>query len=415
MTTNAALTEIEWHRPYMYPKQEAAIFTPSRFSVTEASTKSGKSHACATWITELWMAPEMEDPPPWYSTDGDRNFWWIAPVLAQSKMMMRRIRRGLPTGLFEENKQDLTLTNVHNGNILWFKGGDNPDLLYGEDVSGAVIDEASRCRETVWHAVRSTLTATRGPARIIGNVKGRKNWAYRLARSAQAGRKNWEYHKITAYDAIQAGVLTEEDIEEARISLPKDVFRELYMAEATEDGANPFGMREIAACCQEREPGEVVAWGWDLGRKIDWTVGIGLDESGYVSRFYRFKRDWPDTIRFIKHVTGDSIVACIDATGLGDPVVQIIQQTHNNFVPFLFNARSRQELLQSLAMAISNALTSWPMIDSLITELQSFEFEHTKLGVRYAVPEGLHDDTVMALALAYRALRDPAYSPLEAW
>ena len=37
-----------------------------------------------------------------------------------------------------------------------------PDSLYGEDVYGAVIDEASRMKEDAWVAIQSTLTATRG-------------------------------------------------------------------------------------------------------------------------------------------------------------------------------------------------------------------------------------------------------------
>jgi hypothetical protein len=39
-----------------------------------------------------------------------------------------------------------------NGSVVWFKGGDKPDSLYGEDVYAAVIDEASRCKEEVWAA-----------------------------------------------------------------------------------------------------------------------------------------------------------------------------------------------------------------------------------------------------------------------
>jgi len=39
----------------------------------------------------------------------------------------------------------------------------------------------------------------------------------------------------------------------------------------------------------------------------------------------------------------------------------------------------------------------------LTSELEAFEYEYTRLGVRYAAPEGLHDDCVCALALAVQA------------
>ncbi len=70
------------------------------------------------------------------------------------------------------------------------------------------------------------VVATRGPVRIIGNVKGRQNWAYRLARMAEQGTPDMAYFRLTAYDAVKAGVLDAEEIEDARRALPESVFRE---------------------------------------------------------------------------------------------------------------------------------------------------------------------------------------------
>jgi len=38
----------------------------------------------------------------------------------------------------------------------------------------------------------------------------------------------------------------------------------------------------------------------------------------------------------------------------------------------------------------------------LVGELESFGYEVTRAGFRYAAPEGLHDDCVMALGLAWQ-------------
>ena len=92
-----------------------------------------------------------------------------------------------------------------------------------------VIDEASRVKADSWYACRSTLTATKGPVRIIGNVRGKKNWMYTLARRAEAGDPGLEYHKITADDAVASGVLDREEIESARADLPDDVFDQLVL------------------------------------------------------------------------------------------------------------------------------------------------------------------------------------------
>ena len=69
---------------------------------------------------------------------------------------------------------------------------------------GAVV-RLSRFKEDAWFAIRSTLTATRGKIRIIGNVKGKSNWFYHLARRAEEEKHpELAYHRLTAYDAIAA-------------------------------------------------------------------------------------------------------------------------------------------------------------------------------------------------------------------
>ena len=223
-------TVLEYHRPRLYPKQREAIFSSERISVIEASTKSGKTSGCLVWLFEQALAGK----PGWV-------FWWVAPVFAQAKMAFRRLKGSLPRWLYRANETELTLTITPPGSVIFFKSADNPDSLYGEDVHAAVIDEASRCKEEAWHAVRTTLTATQGPIRVIGNVRGKKNWAYFLARRAESGDPGMVYSKLTAYDAVEAGVVSLEEVEEARRQLPEPVFKELYLAEPTDDGGNPFG------------------------------------------------------------------------------------------------------------------------------------------------------------------------------
>lgn len=63
----------------------------------------------------------------------------------------------------------------------------------------------------------------RRKARPIG--KGKKNWAYRLARAVEAGNlPDWMHAKITAHDAVRAGIIAPEEVEAARRELPEAVF-----------------------------------------------------------------------------------------------------------------------------------------------------------------------------------------------
>lgn len=227
--------------PPLYKKQYDAIFNDCRYSVIEASTKSGKTFGCMEWLLDKAAR----------SREGD-NLWWVAPIFPQAKIAYRRFKAWLRDPIQQKvvsvNESELTITLPH-GAVLWFKGSDRPDALYGEDVVAAVIDEASRCREDSWHAIRSTLTATKGPVRIIGNVKGRQNWAYKIGEKAKHGDlAQYHYSRITAWDAIAAGILDEQEILDAKNVLPARIFRELYEAEPADESGNvysSFGAQSI--------------------------------------------------------------------------------------------------------------------------------------------------------------------------
>jgi len=382
--------------PPPYKKQHEAICDPSRIVVIEASTKSGKTAGCLVWL--LMQA--------WNTGAEGKAFWWVAPIYQQAKAigfarMKAMLMQADPTHtIWKEHNSELWI-ELHNGAKIWFKGADNPDSLYGEDVYAAVIDEASRCREEAWIAVRSTLTATKGPVRIIGNVKGRRNWAYQLARLAEGGEANMGYHKLTAYDAVEGGVLDVAEVEQAKRILPEHTFKELYLAEPSDDGGNPFGIQAIQDCVAPLSSAEPVVFGVDLAKSVDYTAVVGLDDDGTVAVCERWHgTDWKTTIQRISELVNDRHTI-VDSTGLGDPVVEELQRLCPSIEGFKFSSSSKQQLMEGLAASISQQEIRYP--DGwLRTELDIFEFEHTRTGVKYSAPVGAHDDGVCALALANR-------------
>lgn len=376
---------------------------PRHLYLTEGFIPTHNTVAAIAWLLEQAFAGKP-----------GQNFWWVAPVADQARIAFSRIKGGLTRGSFTSAESPTPKITLMNGAIIWFKSGDNPDSLYGEDVYAAVVDEASRVKEESWNALRSTLTATRGPVRVIGNVKGRKNWFYRLARMAESERddpnSNMFYVKITVLDAIAAGVISQDEMEDARKVLPENVFRELYMAEPSDDTGNPFGLGHIAACTLRNPDGTLsksiqsnqppVAFGIDLAKKQDYFVVIGLDADGRVCVFQRWQGvPWRESIRRVHEIVGEDVPALVDSTGLGDPVLEELQVEHGNFAGYTFSAASKQRLMEGLAVSIQGHEISFP--DGPIrSELEAFEYEYTRTGVRYSAPEGLHDDCVCALALA---------------
>lgn len=353
------------------------------------------------WIVEKAMAGRT-----------GQNFWWVAPVFAQAGIAFARLRQGLPREVYSAVESPTPKITLANGAVLSFKSAENPDTLFGEDVYAAVIDEASRCREESWHAIRTTLTATRGPLRIIGNVKGRKNWFYRMARQAEAGESGTHYARMPAADAVAAGILAAEEIEDARRKLPDAVFRELYLAEASDDEGNPFGIAAIRACVAPLSEGPADVWGWDLAKSVDWTVGIALDAQGHCCGFERWQSPWTETIARVRAASGAARMV-VDSTGVGDPIVEALQRAEGGrgqIESFKFSQGSKQQLMEGLAVAIQQRAVTYPD-GPIVAELEAFEYVYSRTGVHYAAPEGMHDDCVVALALAVHGRRRVVAEP----
>jgi len=387
-----------WDRPKLYPKQETAIFCSERYGLCEASTKAGKTHGCIIWLAEQA-----------FKCSAGQSVWWVAPVSIQAKIAFRRMKRLLTEQLgaesFTATQNPMTIRLTENNALIEFKSAEKPDNLYGDDVYAAVFDEASRARPESWYALRSTLTATNGPCRIIGNIKGKKNWFYDMARKAEAGEPGMHYSKLTAYDAIQGGVLKQEEIDAAKRELPEAVFNELYLAIPNDDGGNPFGLKAVMARVKPLSSLPAVCFGVDLAKSSDWLVIIGLDVNGDVCHFERFQLPWALAEQRILAAIGTGVPCLIDSTGVGDPIVERLQQVNGMVDGYKFTATSKQQLMEGLSVAIEQQLVGYP--DGVITmELSSFEYVYTRTGVKYSAPQGQHDDCVCALALAVRKFTD---------
>jgi hypothetical protein len=361
---------------------------PSRLYLTDDFIPTHNTVGGMTWLVERGLKGSK-----------GQNRWWVAPVVNQAKIAYKRIKRGMPSDLIRCWETD-RIIELPNKGLLHFKSGEDPDGLYGDDVFDCVIDEGSRVREEAYHAVRTTLTATKGWLRVIGNVKGRQNWFYRMARIAESGDPNMFYSKITALDAVNAGVISQEEVEDARRMLPPHVFKELYEAEPSDDGGNPFGLGAIARCVAPMSNEAPMVWGIDLAKSVDWTVCIALDHQKRVCRFERWQSPWGETRTRIKNLVGGTH-AIIDSSGVGDPITEDLQRLGGmtTYEGFKFTSGSKQMIMEGLAAAIQAQEITFP--DGIIrNELETFEYEYHRMGCRYTAPAGLHDDAVCALALA---------------
>ena len=379
--------QINYTRPYLTNYQKDILDCEERFTITAASTKTGKTASHIIWLFE--QALQCKD---------GQSVWWVAPVYQQAEIAFRRMKNQVTDKNFFISNETKLLLTLPTGSRIEFKSGEKPDNLFGDDVYAAVIDEASRMREESWYALRSTLTATQGKCKLIGNVKGKKNWFYKLGERARQGEPDYKYFKITAYDAAREGIISEKEIEQAKRDLPDYVFRELYLAEPADDKSNPFGLDAIRKCIAPLSNKPAVSFGIDLAKYTDWTVITGLDSENRVCYSDRFQNDWSQTKQRIIGVVGKT-PAYIDATGIGDPIVEDLQKILPKIFGFKYTTQSKQQLIESLVMEIQSNTIRFPD-EPYGSELENFEFEYTRTGVRYTAPPGLNDDAVNSLALA---------------
>ena len=384
---------MRFRRPYLYPKQFDALYSQSRYVLVEASTKSGKTVGSMVRFVEEGLMNRSPYP----------NLWWIAPTYAQSDIAFERTKRYLSKNAIKSIHNTKKQIELKNGSLLIFKSAQDSDLLYGEDVYFAVIDEASRVSEDSWVAIRSTLTATRGRVVCIGNVRGRLNWFYRLCRKAEKGLlSDARYAMIDASDAVDAGVFPRSEYESAKASMNEDDFNELYHCKPRDLAGNPFGYDAIQRCTMSELSGKApIAFGVDLGKANDYTVIIGLDSDGNMSHFDRFREDWPKTEeRVLAALKGRRAV--VDKTGVGAPLCDNMRLKNPRIKGLVFSMSSKQKLMGALAKAIHQEGIGY--VDAVARELETFEYRHSVAGVHYEAASGSHDDCVDALALAWRCL-----------
>tara|TARA_R110000782_G_scaffold1051_1_gene3770 strand:- start:1961 stop:3226 length:1266 start_codon:yes stop_codon:yes gene_type:complete len=278
--------KIQIKRPKLTSYQIAFLYNPSRFTVTEASTKVGKTFSHIWWIYEQAHADWNQE---------NYNHWWVAPVYAQAEIAFKRMKAKVSrTGLYKINESKLIITTPI-GTHIHFKSAEKPDNLFGEDVYSCVFDEAPRARKEAFYALRSTLTATRGKMKIIGNFGGAANWVHHLKDKA-ATDSEYAYFKITAWDAVKEGILEEAEVLQAKKDLPEKIFNQLYLAEVTdveeqiysyESICNLFTNSSVKGNGQRYMSGDIAYLGADLfvisiweGFKIEKVIAIDkIDET----------------------------------------------------------------------------------------------------------------------------------------
>ena len=365
-----------------HKNQELVLNSDARFIVMMAGRRWGKSLISQTISIN-------------YALQG-KLVAYVTPTYQLAKVFFEDLLKRLPPEAINANKSDLTIEFITGGKIRFFTG-ERLDNFRGLKFHIAIIDEASYISnlEDGWlNSIRPTLTDFKGRAIFLSTPRG-KNYFYSLFMKNDSG---WKSFKFTTYDNPY---IDKAEIDEARTQLPEAVFEQEYMANPMENAANPFGSAFIRSCIAPISTKEIVSYGIDLAKSVDYTCIIGLDSDGAVAYFDRFQMDWNSTKNAILQLARKPML--IDSTGVGDPIVEDLQREGRHIIGLKFTSQSKQNLMVGLQTAIQQRKITFPK-GQIVDELEVLEYQYSATGVKYSAPSGFHDDCVMALALAYQNL-----------
>jgi hypothetical protein len=345
---------------------------------------------------------------------------WGAPTYDQTYISWEETQRAA-YGVARFNQSRMTATFPGGGQIL-FKSLDNPDNARGHTADGVVIDEAADVAPIAWPEVlRPMLIDTGGWAWIVGTPKGR-NWFWQGHVLAPESPDNMAWQaptlgvEITANGLIRKPHSLEnpnipfEEIQHLYRTLPERAFRQEILAEFVEDGGGVFrNVRASATAPDNAQPeaGHDYVIGCDWGRSNDYTVLCVMDLT--TRRMVELQRSNQVEYQIQRqrlNALCEKWKPCLviaETNAMGEPIIEQLARDGLPIKPFTTTNATKAEAIDALALAFERGNVSVLNNPILIAECEAYESTRLPSGlIRYSAPAGLHDDCVMALALAWQ-------------
>lgn len=304
-----------------------------------------------------------------------------------------------------EHRLDL----IGNGSIE-FWSLDNPDASRGRKYKRVTVNEAGVAKnlDYAWNnVIRPTLIDMRGGAIFAFTPKG-MNDIYKLE-MANKGNPDWAMTHNTSYENPFIPV---DELDALKKSLPERVFMQEIMAEYIADAGMVFRKVMEAATIekqQEVNAGHQYVIGVDWGKSEDFTAIVVLDitkkEMAAFDRFNKIGYDfqlgrlmaWIDRYHPIRVYP--------EANSMGQPLIDLLQSKGVSVEGFVTTNASKANIIEQLSLAFEQEQLKIFNDPDLISELQAYEVKRTPSGlVTYSAPGGMHDDCVMALAIAWNGI-----------
>lgn len=362
---------------------------------------------------------------------------WGAPTYDQVYTAWEELAKA--AGNVAKFREGRMTASFPGGGRYMFRSLADPDNARSKTADAVVVDEAADVVPEAYHEVlRPMLMDTNGVAWLMGTPKGR-NWFWKLWANVE---DQWvRYRAGTAPEPhamafqiptlgcriTQTGLVREphpmenpdikfEEILDLYQNHSELVFRQEILAEFIEDAGGVFrGVLDCARGAIERPHDGYFVLGVDWGKLRDFTVLTMYDPARHaVVDFDRFNQiDWAVQFDRLKAMhqkwtkAGATVQIVAESNSMGDMAVEQLRRSGLPINGFLTTSSSKQAIIENLQGLIERREITYPDIPALVNELQAFEAVRSSSGnMRFSAPEGLHDDTVMSLAIAVWSARE---------
>lgn len=380
--------------------QQQVVEESKRFNVVNCGRRSGKStlglDRCAT--RETLAAP----------------VGWFSPTYKMLLEVWREAARIFAPITARRSAQDHRLEFV-TGGVLEFWSLDNPDVARGRKYRRIIVDEAAMIPSLMdaWNYVlRPTLVDYSGDAYFMSTPKGRNGFWQMWQMGQDNSNGEWaSWQMPTSVNPF----IPQSEIEAMRQAMPERIYAQEINADFIEDGGGVFRHVVESATLQPATPypGQFVL-GVDWGKSNDFTVLTMIDvASNHMVAMERFNQiDYAIQMGRLKALyeqwKPDVIVA--ERNSIGEPLLEQLYRDGLPVMAFTTTNATKAAAIDGLAMALERKQITLINDPVLISELQAYEMERLPSGMmRYSAPDGMHDDCVMSLALAWHgASNQPA-------
>ena len=341
----------------------------------------------------------------WMINEGPVKVLWISPTYSQTSKVQKEIMHAIGASNIVKNcnYSDNYIT-LKNGSEILFRSAEKYDNIRGLTCDYGILDEAAFMKQDAWQeAIRPVFMVKGKKVLFISTPKG-KNWFHGLFQLA----KSTDYPQYTSYtgSSYDTPYINASEIEDAKRTLPPNVFQQEYLAKFIDSGGEVFsGLDAIQFSAYTKPVGKVYC-GIDLGRANDYTVATFMDSQGKVVDIYRANgQEWTTmTNEILKRVKQWQATVMVEVNSIGDVVVELIKKQWADTHPFVTTSKSKNEIIEGLILDTNERSVTIPdgnLFGALLSELEVFTYEYNPKtrNIKYGHPSGLHDDCVISLAI----------------